>query len=200
MPPPSSSKLFIPGVSVLIAFLAYSSQYLFLQLEPAFETRTLVKFNLPVACIWICYYRACFTDPGRLPKDWRAHSEVRRSDAPEDDALLRRRRWCKKCQAPKPPRAHHCKQCRKWVALPAHSVSLLSTFQTDCMYVYLPQMYPQDGSSLPLDGELCFPHHLSTLHPLSILCCGRHDISGISALSQGSGHLGESTSTECESI
>ncbi|KAI9789476.1 MAG: Palmitoyltransferase [Peltula sp. TS41687] len=107
MPSPPNSKLFIPGVSLLIVFLAYSSQHLFLQLEPVLEPRSQVKFNLLVLCIWICYYRACFTDPGRIPKDWTAHAAARVNGEAtnKDEVVARSRRWCRKCI---PKMDHHC--------------------------------------------------------------------------------------------
>ncbi len=101
------SQLAVPGVSLLVAFLAYSSQVLFRYIEPhALDGRQAVIFNVLVACIWICYLRACFTDPGQLP----AHLH-KLDAAPQEEAV---RRWCKKCEAPKPPRAHHCKQCGRY--------------------------------------------------------------------------------------
>ncbi|KLJ11197.1 hypothetical protein EMPG_13507 [Blastomyces silverae] len=65
------SRLAIPAVSLLITFLAYSSQYIFLYLEPSpLSKDQLIKFNVLVACLWICYYRACTTDPGHVPAGW----------------------------------------------------------------------------------------------------------------------------------
>ncbi|KAJ5660476.1 Palmitoyltransferase pfa4 [Penicillium longicatenatum] len=66
----SISQLAIPAVSVLISFLAYSSQYFFLRFEDAPLRRDEVwKINIFALCIWICYFRACYVDPGRLPSD-----------------------------------------------------------------------------------------------------------------------------------
>lgn len=114
----SISQLAIPAVCVLITFLAYSSQYLFLYIEPAPLTKDeLLKFNALVACIWICYYRACTVDPGRIPKDWKpARKEDEEKAAREGsiDATVRQR-WCRRCEAFKPPRAHHCKTCQRLV-------------------------------------------------------------------------------------
>ncbi|KAI1196244.1 zf-DHHC-domain-containing protein [Nemania serpens] len=39
-----------------------------------------------------------------------------RNNAPDDRVrAAARRRWCRKCAAPKPPRAHHCKSCGRCV-------------------------------------------------------------------------------------
>ncbi|KAL1965766.1 hypothetical protein VTN77DRAFT_5087 [Rasamsonia byssochlamydoides] len=114
----SISHLAIPAVCILIAFLAYTSQYLFLHLEPGpLSDYEFWKFNGLVACIWICYYRACTVDPGRIPRDWKPSRGQGVDVASEEgkiDALVRQR-WCRKCEAYKPPRAHHCKVCQRCI-------------------------------------------------------------------------------------
>jgi palmitoyltransferase len=109
------SKLAIPSVGILISFLAYSSQVLFLHLDPGpLQWSELVKFNSLVLGIWISYYRACRTDPGRVPSSWRPKSmsgdDLVKPDQTSEGAGTRSR-WCRKCELFKPPRAHHCKTC-----------------------------------------------------------------------------------------
>lgn len=113
---PSIEDLAIPAVSVLILFLAYTSQYLFYYIEPGpFSKDQAIWFNVFVFCIWLCYDRACTVDPG--PKGW--VNKVTRSDDESDEdeseevVLKKGMRWCRKCDAIKPPRAHHCKQCER---------------------------------------------------------------------------------------
>lgn len=66
--------VFITGVSLLIATIAYSSQ-LFILL-PAMEwwsptaAKLLIPFNLLVLMVYYNYYLACTTDPGRVPSGW----------------------------------------------------------------------------------------------------------------------------------
>lgn len=67
-------KVFVVGVTVLIAFIAYSSQLvLFL---PAYGWWTqqsflnLVPLNMLVAMVFYNYYLAVTTDPGKIPADW----------------------------------------------------------------------------------------------------------------------------------
>ncbi len=115
---PEVKQLAVPGVCLLIIFLSYSSQYLFYHIEPGPLTRhEAVWFNLLVAGIWYSYERACRVDPGRLPKKF--------AESIEDDLMTRDARgvvtagkikgnWCRKCQAVKPPRAHHCRQCGRY--------------------------------------------------------------------------------------
>ena len=103
-------RLAFPGVIILIAFLAYGPQLLFRSLEPhALELRQWVIFNSLVICIWITYGRACFTNPGSVPSEWALDTNV--SSDPE--VRRKKHRWCRKCEAFKPRRAHHCKICQR---------------------------------------------------------------------------------------
>ncbi|KAJ5766128.1 uncharacterized protein N7511_003744 [Penicillium nucicola] len=108
----SISQLAVPVVNSLIGFLAYPSQYLFLHFEPLPLTKNEAwAINIFALCIFTCYYRACFVDPGRLSKSEK-HSEPTREDG---DGLAGRQRWCRRCEAYKPPRAHHCKTCKRCI-------------------------------------------------------------------------------------
>ncbi|KAJ5630351.1 Palmitoyltransferase pfa4 [Penicillium longicatenatum] len=89
----SISQLAIPAVSVLISFLAYSSQYFFLRFEDAPLRRDEVwKINIFALCIWICYFRACYVDPGRLPSDQNSANP----DKQEKEPATGRQRWCRR--------------------------------------------------------------------------------------------------------
>ncbi|OJJ63044.1 hypothetical protein ASPSYDRAFT_145575 [Aspergillus sydowii CBS 593.65] len=108
----SISRLAIPSVCTLIAFLAYTSQYFFLYFQEAPLTKDEVwRINILATCIWVCYYRSCTVDPGHVPKGW-APSDGKQLEA---DQASGRQRWCRRCEAFKPPRAHHCKTCRRCV-------------------------------------------------------------------------------------
>lgn len=96
----------ISGSSCLIALLAYGSQVLFHFIDPGpLEGQQLYTFNVLVGCVWICYFQACFVDPGTIPKTWKLKDPGQKPNPA---------RWCKKCDAPKPPRTHHCKTCKKY--------------------------------------------------------------------------------------
>jgi palmitoyltransferase len=112
---PSVEHLAIPGVSLLIIFLAYTSQYLFWYIDPGPLTISqALWFNGFVAGIWWCYDRACSVDPGR--RGWvRKVGLSGDEDDSEDVVLGKGKRWCRKCKAVKPPRAHHCKQCDRYI-------------------------------------------------------------------------------------
>ncbi|KAL2818081.1 DHHC palmitoyltransferase-domain-containing protein [Aspergillus granulosus] len=105
------SRLAIPAVCVLISFLAYTSQYFFLYFEEApLRSQEVWRINFFALCIWICYYRACTVDPGCVPDGW--EPKDRKSSKDEIDG---RQRWCRRCEAFKPPRAHHCKTCQRCI-------------------------------------------------------------------------------------
>lgn len=111
-------KLAIPAVSLLIAFLAYTSQYLFYYIEPGpLNKDQLIRFNMLVGCLWVCYYRACATDPGRVSAtekdDYAGSGEEVKMD--QQQTAAQQQRWCRKCARPKPPRAHHCKSCARCI-------------------------------------------------------------------------------------
>ncbi|KAK3694931.1 palmitoyltransferase pfa4-like protein [Podospora appendiculata] len=115
-PPRGLQRLFVPGVCILIAFLGYFSQWLF-QTSPdllpgPLTTRESVVFNLLLASLWYTYYKACTVDPGRYV----FHSSPPPTSAiPPPPTTTTATRWCKKCSAPKPPRAHHCRHCGRCI-------------------------------------------------------------------------------------
>ena len=109
---PGLQKLAPPAVTLLVSFLAHSSQWLFANTEPGrLRKGDEYLFNFLVGSLLICYWRTCFTDPGRIPRDW--HERVTLDDA----QISQRQRWCRKCDAYKPPRAHHCKTCKRYAEL-----------------------------------------------------------------------------------
>lgn len=135
------AQLAIPLVSVLIAFLAYTSQYFFLHFESAPIRKDEVwKINIFALCIWICYFRACFVDPGRLPEDQKSSGPSQQERG--GDRTPGQQRWCRRCEAYKPPRAHHCKTCKRLV-LPMFSTNYLETHDL--------QVHSKDGPPLPVD-------------------------------------------------
>lgn len=108
----SISRLAIPASSVLINFLAYTSQYFFLHFESVPLRKDEVwKLNIVTLCVWVCYFRSCYIDPGRLPPR-------RKAMGPNPQEKVQpggRQRWCRRCEAYKPPRAHHCKTCKRLI-------------------------------------------------------------------------------------
>lgn len=101
---PVVQQLAVPAVCILIAFLGYFSQLLFHRssLDPGPPSgRESILFNLLLLSLWYSYFRSIITAPGRFSCS-RPVVEVGG-------------RWCKKCVAPKPPRAHHCRHCGRCI-------------------------------------------------------------------------------------
>lgn len=133
-------RFFIPSVCVLITFLGYTSQWLFNtaeNLEPGPMTkRETTIFNILLACVWSTYYKACTVPPGRYnfpppsPTPKEKDHQQQPTDTPSSSSFSTHlptnsdtpssappptihlpTRWCNKCSAPKPLRAHHCRTC-----------------------------------------------------------------------------------------
>ncbi|GJN79338.1 palmitoyltransferase [Purpureocillium lilacinum] len=101
---PLIQNLAVPAVCLLIAFLSYFSQYLFHNstLEPGPpSTHESVVFNTLLLCLWYTYFKAVTVDPGRYDFT--------------DRVIEAEGSWCKKCNAPKPLRAHHCRHCGRCI-------------------------------------------------------------------------------------
>lgn len=111
MPHDALRSLALLGVVALITFLAYGPQILFHHIEPyALEQKQAITFNVLVGCILITYTRACVTNPGWVPPSRKPDHSASNQSTLSKNKL----RWCKKCEALKPPRAHHCRTCQRW--------------------------------------------------------------------------------------
>lgn len=112
------SQLAVPSVYGLIIFLGYPSQWLLMNLEPGPLTKNeLIIFNVALVMILITYARSVMVDPGTVPKDWTEKQEpedVKGKRVVRTEAMSKNRKWCRRCDAAKPPRAHHCKTCGKY--------------------------------------------------------------------------------------
>ena len=115
---PPIQAIAIPSSCIIIFFLGYSPQYLFYYIDPGRLSRNeTIWFNGIVLAIWWCFDRAVTIDPG--PRGWvrkvggimKNRDEDSGNDEKEGVKLRKGMRWCKKCEAVKPPRTHHCKQC-----------------------------------------------------------------------------------------
>jgi palmitoyltransferase len=119
------SKIAVPAVYALIFFLGYPSQYpLFYYLDPAPLTKKeLIWANVLLVCIFVTYTQSVFVDPGTIPrKEQRDEKQEGVNGGSGNDGKEKvegkkgtgqRTKWCRKCDAAKPPRAHHCKECKR---------------------------------------------------------------------------------------
>jgi hypothetical protein len=107
------SSLSIPAVLFLICFLSFPSQYLLQHLGPRpLEPSESILFNCSVALLLASYWRSIRTDPGRVSLEEDAEHPV--APLTTDGRLsATKQRWCRVCERAKPPRAHHCKVCKR---------------------------------------------------------------------------------------
>lgn len=104
------AQLAVPAVCLLVASLSYGSQILFHYIDPGpLASKQKYTFNSLVLCIWITYARAVFTSAGQVTKEW-----LKDQSGENGEARHVRQRYCRKCEALKPPRAHHCKVCQTY--------------------------------------------------------------------------------------
>lgn len=105
------SQLAVPSVYALIIFLGYPSQWLFMCLEPEpLSKNELILANVLLVCLLVTYTKSVFVDAGRIP---RGDEDVSEKEIGKANGKPSTRKWCRKCDAAKPPRAHHCKECKR---------------------------------------------------------------------------------------
>ena len=68
------------------------------------------KLNIVVLTLWLAlilrnFLKAIFVGPGYVPKEW----------TPADKQDVKYLQFCQSCQGYKPPRAHHCRVCKRCV-------------------------------------------------------------------------------------
>ncbi|KAH8102412.1 zf-DHHC-domain-containing protein [Cristinia sonorae] len=113
-----TGRLFVLLTSFLISFISYSSQIFIIWPWYGRELsvdllKLLVPFNLLVGMLWWNYYLCVVTDPGSVPKHWKPDTQD--EEGYEVKKLTRGPRYCRTCESYKPPRAHHCSQCKRCV-------------------------------------------------------------------------------------
>ncbi|KAF8324127.1 zf-DHHC-domain-containing protein [Clavulina sp. PMI_390] len=105
-------RLWVGGTTSLIGFIAYTSQIFVLWPWYGREfsvqlLSVLGPFNILVGILYWNYFSTVHTPPGNTPPGWDAVYEGKRSTSAP--------RYCRSCKQYKPPRAHHCRQCNKYV-------------------------------------------------------------------------------------
>ncbi|KAF2132589.1 zf-DHHC-domain-containing protein [Dothidotthia symphoricarpi CBS 119687] len=109
------SELAVPFVYALILFLGYPSQWMLMYLEPGpLSKNELIISNVLLVLIFITYTKSVFVDPGTIPKDW-AKEEENGKQSKSGEGVGKSKKWCRRCDAAKPPRAHHCKECKRCI-------------------------------------------------------------------------------------
>ncbi|XP_008178297.1 palmitoyltransferase ZDHHC3 isoform X1 [Acyrthosiphon pisum] len=75
----------------------------------------IVLFNTFLLLLTVSHLRAMFSDPGTVPL---SHTNVSLSDLRQvNEPLVKREDWtmCTRCEAYRPPRAHHCRICKRCI-------------------------------------------------------------------------------------
>ncbi|OHT15289.1 zinc finger protein DHHC domain containing protein [Tritrichomonas foetus] len=108
----------------------------------SFSAKSWIFFSINAA---IAYFSAAFSDPGFLTEDWnKNHPNEKFTSTNQEDEKL----FCDKCKITRPPRAHHCKECKKCVILFDHHC----VFVDNCIGYRTLRPYLVFLITFPLDG------------------------------------------------
>ncbi|EJS41762.1 YOL003C [Saccharomyces arboricola H-6] len=89
----------------LISFIGYGAHYFIL--SNFLSVSKQILFELALSMIWVSYYLAIYTNPGRPLANYQPNPGIWPN-------------FCKKCQNYKPERSHHCKSCNQCVLMMDH--------------------------------------------------------------------------------
>ncbi|CAM6101733.1 unnamed protein product [Calypogeia fissa] len=111
----------LPVAVVLIAMGFVYYTVIFLVIEPWMSLITgpglmnAVFFSCLAAMCLFCYILAILRDPGRVPSSYMPDLEDNQNALHEVKRKGGDLRYCQKCGHYKPPRAHHCRVCKRCV-------------------------------------------------------------------------------------
>lgn len=97
----------MPQVFIMLPYYRATRSFTFQQL-----LRALVPYNVLIAYMYLTYYLCVTSDAGGVPYGWSPDEAMAEHGV---ELTSEHRRFCHKCDAFKPPRAHHCKQCKRCV-------------------------------------------------------------------------------------
>ncbi|WVQ78513.1 hypothetical protein IAT38_000599 [Cryptococcus sp. DSM 104549] len=112
------SRLWVGGTVLLISFISFSSQIMVVWPWYGREMsvdllKLLGPFNALVFMVFWNYRLCVVTLPGGVPSGWRPNMSA--MEGMEVKKGTHSPRYCKSCEHYKPPRTHHCRQCRTCV-------------------------------------------------------------------------------------
>ncbi|EMD34715.1 hypothetical protein CERSUDRAFT_116907 [Gelatoporia subvermispora B] len=124
-----SGRLFVGCTTALICFISYSPQIFVVWPWYGSELSTellslIIPFNILVGMLLWNYCLSVVTDPGRIPPSW--EPDLQDQDGYEVKRLTSEPRYCRTCESYKPPRAHHCWQCKRCVLRMGHHCSCIN--------------------------------------------------------------------------
>ncbi|CAK8683008.1 unnamed protein product [Clavelina lepadiformis] len=101
-----------PLTAIFVIFVCYTVSVIdsSLWFMPTSSAGIGGKLNIIILTIWLAlilgnFLRAILIGPGYVPKNW----------APEEKSDSKYLQFCQVCQGFKPPRAHHCRTCKRCV-------------------------------------------------------------------------------------
>ncbi|KAJ1507233.1 Palmitoyltransferase [Coelomomyces lativittatus] len=108
---------------LLITYIPITSQYwIFYHAYPPFHHLGYfllhLFFDFCILNLYINYFLAMFTHPGRVPAEWvpRWITDTNPSgELIEVKKSIQKPRFCRTCNQYKPPRSHHCRQCQQCI-------------------------------------------------------------------------------------
>ncbi|TRM66063.1 DHHC palmitoyltransferase-domain-containing protein [Schizophyllum amplum] len=97
----------------LISFIAYTVQIFVIwpwygRALTVELLQLLLPFNALVGILFYNYSKCVLVDPGKVPRGWAPNTTA---DGFEVKKLSGKPRYCRMCDAYKPPRSHHCRHC-----------------------------------------------------------------------------------------
>ncbi|KAI8069973.1 DHHC palmitoyltransferase-domain-containing protein [Gongronella butleri] len=116
-----NGRYIVGCVSVLIGSLALTAQWGVLApvlggWGSSWTHKVLLPLNLGLVCLTYYYYLAINTEAGHVPDGWEPPYSIVHGDEPLDVSKgATGPRFCRTCDAYKPPRSHHCRVCQQCV-------------------------------------------------------------------------------------
>ncbi|KAI9307164.1 DHHC palmitoyltransferase-domain-containing protein [Cunninghamella echinulata] len=116
-----NGKYIVIGVSGLISFLFITVQWgviypIITEWTFMEKVKLLGPINIGAFLLSYNYYLAIVTDPGKVPDGWEPpYSLIHQLEQVQINNGETGPRYCRTCEAYKPPRSHHCRVCKRCV-------------------------------------------------------------------------------------
>ncbi|KAK9153943.1 hypothetical protein Sjap_001423 [Stephania japonica] len=109
----------VMAVFLLMCFVYYSTIFVFIEelmcLKSSAGLLNALAFSFSALMCFVSFVSSVVTDPGFVPATYAPEVEDGEFEDPELKKSSVKSRYCDKCGAHKPPRAHHCRVCKRCV-------------------------------------------------------------------------------------
>ncbi|KAH8993932.1 zf-DHHC-domain-containing protein [Lactarius akahatsu] len=156
-------RLVVAFTTALICFISYTPQLFIIWPWYGRELsiqllNLLIPFNILVGLLLYNYYLCITTDPGRVPHGW--EPEFDDMEGYEVKKNTGGPRFCRMCKRYKPPRAHHCKSCKRYVCVNLRSsVPLMSHYFADACSAWVSRQASATSKFSIYSAALHSDHH-----------------------------------------